>query len=83
LVDTPNVHLSNSMEQLDRIKAHKLTPYLGAPEDIAAAVAFLASDDGRFMTAQIMVVDGGILDHMPYFSENLENFKANSGSRKV
>ncbi|MDX3726024.1 SDR family NAD(P)-dependent oxidoreductase [Streptomyces caniscabiei] len=32
---------------------------LGAPEDIAAAVAFLASDDASFITGQNLLVDGG------------------------
>ena len=31
----------------------------GVPEDIAAAIAFLASDDASFMTGQAMAVDGG------------------------
>jgi NAD(P)-dependent dehydrogenase (short-subunit alcohol dehydrogenase family) len=31
----------------------------GRPEDIAAAIAYLASEDGAFMTAQYLVVDGG------------------------
>jgi NAD(P)-dependent dehydrogenase (short-subunit alcohol dehydrogenase family) len=30
------------------------------PEEIAAAVAFLASDDSSFMTASVFLVDGGI-----------------------
>lgn len=32
---------------------------LGTPEDIAAAVAFLASDDAAFITGQNLLVDGG------------------------
>ena len=30
------------------------------PEEIAAAVAFLASDDASFITASSFLVDGGI-----------------------
>lgn len=33
---------------------------IGEPEDIAGAVAFLASDASRFMTGQVMVLDGGV-----------------------
>lgn len=33
---------------------------LGIPEDIAAAVAFLGSDDAGWMTGQTIVVDGGL-----------------------
>ncbi len=35
-------------------------PEAGLPSDIAAAAAFLASDDARFMTGAAMVVDGGL-----------------------
>ncbi len=83
LVLTRNVQDNNSREQLDRIEAHKLTPYLGAPEDIAAAVAYLASDDARFVTAQVHVVDGGITDHMPYFAEVYDNFVATPAERTI
>jgi NAD(P)-dependent dehydrogenase (short-subunit alcohol dehydrogenase family) len=31
----------------------------GRPEDIAAAVAWLASDAAQFVTGQILTVDGG------------------------
>lgn len=34
---------------------------LGQPDDLAGAVAFLCSDDARYMTGHIMVVDGGRL----------------------
>ena len=75
--------VNNSQEQLDRIERHKLTPYLGKPEDIAAAVAYLGSDDARFVTGQVIVVDGGITNHMPYFAEVYENFASAPGQRTV
>lgn len=33
---------------------------LGTPEEIAGICAFLASEDGRFMTGQVINIDGGI-----------------------
>ena len=33
---------------------------IGQPDELAAAVAFLASDDGSFVTGRTMVVDGGV-----------------------
>jgi 3-oxoacyl-[acyl-carrier protein] reductase len=43
--------------------AVKATPLgrLGAPEDIARAVAFLVSDDAAFITGQVISVDGGMV----------------------
>jgi NAD(P)-dependent dehydrogenase (short-subunit alcohol dehydrogenase family) len=32
----------------------------GKPEDIAGPVAFLCSDDARYMTGQVLLVDGGV-----------------------
>jgi len=34
---------------------------LGTPEDIAAAVAYLASDDAAWVTGQTLTVDGGLI----------------------
>jgi NAD(P)-dependent dehydrogenase (short-subunit alcohol dehydrogenase family) len=34
-------------------------PGMPEPEDIAAAAAFLASDDARFITGVVLPVDGG------------------------
>ncbi|GAA1337589.1 SDR family NAD(P)-dependent oxidoreductase [Actinocatenispora thailandica] len=45
------------VERFDRRRA---LPGYSTPADIAAAVAFLASDDARFVTGAILPVDGGI-----------------------
>jgi 3-oxoacyl-[acyl-carrier protein] reductase len=34
---------------------------LGSPADIAAIVAFLASDHASYITGQVLVVDGGMV----------------------
>jgi len=49
-----------------------LTPRLGKPEDIAAAVAYLASEDAAFVTGQILHVDGGLHSHQPYAADFAE-----------
>jgi NAD(P)-dependent dehydrogenase (short-subunit alcohol dehydrogenase family) len=37
--------------------------HLGKPEDVAAAFAFLASDDASFITGETLVIDGGQLTY--------------------
>jgi len=34
--------------------------YLGSPRDVAEAVAFLASEEARYITGQVLTVDGGM-----------------------
>ena len=36
----------------------------GRPDDIANAVAFLASPESGFVTAQVLTVDGGRMDYI-------------------
>jgi NAD(P)-dependent dehydrogenase (short-subunit alcohol dehydrogenase family) len=38
-----------------------LTPFVGQPEDIAPAAVLLASDGGRFIHGETLVIDGGYL----------------------
>ena len=47
-------------ERAARRLVHVPMGRFGEPEEIAAAVAFLASDDSSFMTASSFLVDGGI-----------------------
>jgi NAD(P)-dependent dehydrogenase (short-subunit alcohol dehydrogenase family) len=42
-----------------------LVPQLGEPVDMANMVVFLASDRARYITGQVIQVDGGILDYVP------------------
>ncbi len=39
---------------------------LGKPEDIAAAVVFLASPKSGFTVGQNLHVDGGYMQHIPF-----------------
>ncbi|MFB6266012.1 MAG: SDR family oxidoreductase, partial [Candidatus Nanohaloarchaea archaeon] len=39
--------------------SNTVAPRLGEPEDIAEAVAFLASDSSNFVMGENIVVDGG------------------------
>jgi NAD(P)-dependent dehydrogenase (short-subunit alcohol dehydrogenase family) len=48
---------------------NSMTPYVGQPEDIARMVAFLASDESRYVTGQVMRVDGGLTHSLPIVAE--------------
>jgi NAD(P)-dependent dehydrogenase (short-subunit alcohol dehydrogenase family) len=51
------------------IENNTLTPRVGRPDDIAALVTFLCSEDAEFITGQEICIDGGLTMHMPYFSD--------------
>jgi acetoacetyl-CoA reductase/3-oxoacyl-[acyl-carrier protein] reductase len=47
------------LEVIDRIRSSVPLGYVGAPEDVAGVVAFLASEDARYITGQTILIDGG------------------------
>ena len=54
LIDTPMI--AGSRELVDRIPVGRL----GKPEEVAALVCFLASEDAAYITGQVLFVDGGM-----------------------
>jgi len=49
----------NSEEDIEAVREHTLTPWLGEPEDVGDAAVFLASEEARFITGAALYVDGG------------------------
>jgi NAD(P)-dependent dehydrogenase (short-subunit alcohol dehydrogenase family) len=51
-------------QRAETIGAMAMMGRVGAPEDVAAAVVFLASPDSGWITAQVLAVDGGRMDYV-------------------
>jgi NAD(P)-dependent dehydrogenase (short-subunit alcohol dehydrogenase family) len=62
LTDAVRAHLSEDI--VDGLGRATLTPYVGQPQDVAELVAFLASDQSRYITGQMIAIDGGMSAHV-------------------
>jgi len=58
LIDTPLIRSLPQKVQDNLIKAQP-TPLIGEPKDIANTVLFFASEEARYITGQVLHVDGG------------------------
>jgi 3-oxoacyl-[acyl-carrier protein] reductase len=60
MTDATAARLKLDVEEFRRLSAeHNPVKRVGFPEDIAAAAAFLASDEASYITGQTLYVDGG------------------------
>ena len=69
MIYTPALASLIPEQLIDLNKDSALTPFLGEPEDVANVVAFLASDEARYLTGQIVHADGGSTVPLPTFSD--------------
>ena len=61
-IATPiNEDLLNNPEQLKKVTQNIPLGRLGEPEDVSGIVAFLASDEAKYITGSTFYVDGGLL----------------------
>ena len=55
----------------DMLDRHILLNRHGSGNDVANAILFMASDEASYITAQTLVVDGGITKHNPTWAEQM------------
>ncbi|WP_037355861.1 SDR family NAD(P)-dependent oxidoreductase [Amycolatopsis orientalis] len=54
-------------------------PYAGEPDFVAGVVSFLASDDAKFITGEVITVDGGMIAAGPQLGNLVNNNPALNG----
>jgi NAD(P)-dependent dehydrogenase (short-subunit alcohol dehydrogenase family) len=71
LVLTPGTR-GAAPQVIEVMQRHLLVPEVGKPEDIAAVVCFLASNEARYINGQTYIVDGGMLAHNPSMADLID-----------
>lgn len=66
VVVSPETRSALPEEYVEVLKQNILTNDLGTPEQLANVITFLASDLASYVTGEVVVVDGGMMAHMPW-----------------
>jgi NAD(P)-dependent dehydrogenase (short-subunit alcohol dehydrogenase family) len=74
MTDAVAANVPNELRSL--FLAHHLTRELGTPDDIAQVVAFLLSDESRFVTGTTIAVDGGLHCHTSVYADQMRMMQA-------
>jgi NAD(P)-dependent dehydrogenase (short-subunit alcohol dehydrogenase family) len=61
LIRTPGTEAGPEAAMFEQVAAMRPVPSGGTPDDLVGTISFLASEESRFMTGQILVVDGGFV----------------------
>jgi NAD(P)-dependent dehydrogenase (short-subunit alcohol dehydrogenase family) len=54
------------------MQRHLLVPEIGVPDDLAALICFLASNEARYINGQTCIADGGMLAHNPAMADLID-----------
>ncbi|MBP2472380.1 NAD(P)-dependent dehydrogenase (short-subunit alcohol dehydrogenase family) [Crossiella equi] len=65
----PSTHQLEDIAPANVLLASQMLTEPGTPADIANTAVFLASDESRFITGQVLYVDGGVTGHLPTLSD--------------
>jgi NAD(P)-dependent dehydrogenase (short-subunit alcohol dehydrogenase family) len=59
VIDTDMSNFTKTEDARTTVKAMQALKRIGQPDDVGSVIAFLASDGARWITGDIIAVDGG------------------------